>query len=131
MAIEAELSTCPFCSVPAGRVVLECSVAVGVADACPVAEGHTLVVPRAHVGSIYELPADQQAAIWQFVGAVRQQLIEQYGVKSFNIGVNDGTAAGQTVQHAHIHVIPRRPGDVPDPRGGIRWIITDKAKYWE
>jgi len=58
-------------------------------------------------------------------------LTNKYGVTAFNIGVNDGTASGQTVPHAHIHVIPRRPGDVADPRGGIRWVLPDKAAYWQ
>jgi diadenosine tetraphosphate (Ap4A) HIT family hydrolase len=62
---------------------------------------------------------------------VRDLLVERCGVDSFNIGVNDGLAAGQTIEHAHIHVIPRRLGDVPDPRGGVRWIIAEKAKYWK
>src|ERR1700675_1590632 len=55
---------------------------------------------------------------------------QRFGVDAFNIGVNDGLAAGQTISHAHIHVIPRRPGDVKDPRGGVRWVIAEKAAYW-
>jgi diadenosine tetraphosphate (Ap4A) HIT family hydrolase len=62
---------------------------------------------------------------------VRERLIEPFGPDGFNIGINDGAAAGQTVGHAHIHVIPRRRGDVVDPRGGIRWVIPANAPYWE
>jgi diadenosine tetraphosphate (Ap4A) HIT family hydrolase len=99
-------------------------------DAFPVTEGHTLVVPRKHVASIYELLPMEQAALWGLVGEARQRLQCQFHPDGFNIGVNDGQAAGQTVPHAHIHVIPRRTGDVADPRGGIRWVIPGKARYW-
>lgn len=61
---------------------------------------------------------------------MRERLLTGMKPDAFNIGVNDGLAAGQTVEHAHVHIIPRRKGDVPDPRGGIRWIIAEKAKYW-
>ena len=64
------------------------------------------------------------------VASVREQLQQEFKPDAFNIGVNDGTAAGQTVLHAHVHVIPRYAGDVPDPRGGVRWIIPEKADYW-
>jgi diadenosine tetraphosphate (Ap4A) HIT family hydrolase len=105
-------------------------VAVALPDAHPLADGHTLVVPRKHVGSVYELSVTDQAAIWKLVGEVREQLLAKYQPDAFNIGVNDGFAAGQTVSHAHIHIIPRRHGDVPDPRGGIRWILAENAAYW-
>jgi diadenosine tetraphosphate (Ap4A) HIT family hydrolase len=64
------------------------------------------------------------------VGEVRQRLLTDLRPDGFNIGFNDGLAAGQTVAHAHIHIIPRRTGDVSDPRGGIRWIVADNAPYW-
>jgi diadenosine tetraphosphate (Ap4A) HIT family hydrolase len=100
-------------------------------DAFPVAEGHTLVVPRKHVGSIYELSLAEQSTIWNLVGRVREQLLTRLAPDGFNIGFNGGLAAGQTVMHAHVHIIPRWKGDVPDPRGGVRWVISDKARYWK
>lgn len=106
-------------------------MAIAFPDAYPIAEGHTLVVPLRHVGSVYELSAEEQAASWRLVAEVRRSLIARYGVECFNIGINDGIAAGQTVPHAHVHVIPRWAGDVPDPRGGVRWVIASKAAYWE
>jgi diadenosine tetraphosphate (Ap4A) HIT family hydrolase len=87
-------------------------------------------VPRKHVSTIYQLTAPEQSAIWRFVGEVREHLLARYHPDGFNIGFNDGLAAGQTVSHAHVHIIPRRQGDVPDPRGGIRWVIADNAPYW-
>ena len=122
---------CPFCSPADRRVWLENEQAVAFADAFPVTDGHTLVVPRPHVSSIYELSAAQQSALWDLVAAVRERLLLGLKPDGFTIGVNDGLAAGQTVDHAHIHVIPRRTGDVPDPRGGIRWIVANHARYWE
>ena len=121
---------CPFCGIAQDRVLLGNEVAVALRDTFPLTSGHTLVVPRTHVRSLYELPPEAQADVWELVRAVRQRLFES-GVEAFNIGVNDGAAAGQTIDHAHIHIIPRRAGDCPDPRGGIRLILPTKARYWE
>ena len=122
---------CPFCSIEPSRAWLETECAIALPDAYPVADGHTLVVPRRHVRTIYELTAPEQNEIWDLVGRVRERLFTNVKPDGFNIGFNDGEAAGQTVEHAHIHVIPRRRGDVTDPRGGIRWVIADKARYWK
>ena len=122
--------TCPFCSLDPSRKWVENEHALAFPDAYPLADGHTLVIPRKHVSSIYELTAEEQSAIWSLVAEVRNRLLTGLKPDAFNIGLNDGLAAGQTVEHAHVHVIPRRKGDVPDPRGGIRWIIDDKANYW-
>lgn len=84
-----------------------------------------------HIASVFDLSENEQAALWVLVAKVRAAVHERLQPDGFNIGINDGTAAGQTIGHAHIHVIPRRNGDVPDPRGGIRWIIPDKAPYWD
>lgn len=121
----------PFHPVDPERVILETFTAVAFYDGYPLSEGHALVVPRFPVISLYELDSDMQAAIWDVVRQVREFLEETYHPDGFNIGINDGQAAGQTIPHAHIHIIPRYGGDVPDPRGGIRWIIPEKAKYWE
>lgn len=124
------LQECPFCIVSGGRVILENSVAVAFRDGFPVVEGHTLVVPRRHVASLFDLTEDEQTALWKLVATVRGKLMIELQPDGFNIGVNDGTAAGQTVMHAHVHIIPRRQGDVADPRGGIRWVFPKKARYW-
>lgn len=104
---------------------------MAISDAYPVSEGHTLIVPRRHVMSIYDLADAEYNAVWELVSQVHQRLVTDLRPDGFNIGLNDGVAAGQTVMHAHIHVIPRWNGDVPDPRGGIRWVIPDKASYWK
>jgi diadenosine tetraphosphate (Ap4A) HIT family hydrolase len=121
---------CPFCCHAGRDLLVECDFALAFLDGYPVAEGHTLVIPRRHVASLFDLPEVEQAAIWRIVAEVRRLLVERYQVDGFNIGLNDGKAAGQTVTHAHVHVIPRRRGDVADPRGGVRWVVPDKAAYW-
>jgi diadenosine tetraphosphate (Ap4A) HIT family hydrolase len=125
------LNSCPFCSIEPDRILIENDAAIAFSDSYPVADGHTLVAPRKHVGTVYELSTPEQAAIWTLVGEVRERLLARLKPNGFNIGLNDGVAAGQTILHAHVHVIPRRLGDVPDPRGGIRWVIADKAPYWK
>ena len=104
--------------------------AVAVLDGFPIAEGHSLIIPKRHVELLFELPEDELLQAWSLVAKVRELLKRKYQPDGFNIGVNEGLAAGQTISHAHIHVIPRRTGDVPDPRGGIRWVIPTRAKYW-
>lgn len=122
---------CPFCNLDPNRTWLHNAAGIALADAFPVTPGHTLVVPRCHVPSLFDLDQLEQALLWELVGAVRLQLLKNLQPDAFTIGLNDGTAAGQTVGHAHIHVIPRRTGDVADPRGGLRWVIPDKARYWK
>ena len=87
-------------------------------------------MPRQHVESVFSLSTEGAQLLWSLVTAVRQQLVETVAPAGFNVGINDGASAGQTVAHAHIHVIPRYAGDVPDPRGGVRWVVPAKAAYW-
>jgi diadenosine tetraphosphate (Ap4A) HIT family hydrolase len=116
--------------LPKARIWIETDTALAFFDGFPVSEGHALVIPKAHVASIFDLAPKELSVVWNLVGRVRQKLQQKYSPDAFNIGVNDGFAAGQTVSHAHIHIIPRRKGDVADPRGGVRWVISNKAKYW-
>ena len=105
--------------------------AIAIRDRYPVSRGHTLVFPRDHTRALFDLPSDVVADVWALVAEVRRALIDEVSPDGFNIGLNEGEAAGQTVSHAHIHVIPRFNRDVPDPRGGIRFVIADKAAYWD
>ena len=120
----------PFFPVEAGRVILEGANCLAFFDRYPVSHGHALIVPFRPVLSLFELDEHMQAEIWDTVRQVREILEERFNPAGFNIGVNDGQAAGQTVPHAHVHVIPRYAGDVPDPRGGVRWVLPEKAPYW-
>jgi diadenosine tetraphosphate (Ap4A) HIT family hydrolase len=121
---------CPFCGIASHLIVAESKHAIAIADLYPVSEGHTLVLPRAHRESLYAHSAEVQQDVWELVRSVRGTLAAELGPGGFNIGVNDGVAAGQTVPHAHVHIIPRFDGDVPDPRGGVRWVLPDLAPYW-
>ena len=122
---------CPFCTLPPERVWLEDEGVVAVPDHYPATEGHTLVLPRRHVASVWDLSTEEQFDLWDLVAEVRERLAERHRPDGFTIGVNDGLAAGQTIPHAHVHVIPRHLGDVADPTGGLRGILPHKARYWE
>lgn len=121
---------CPFCTLEPTRITHERPLARALRDGFPISEGHSLVIPKRHVMSIFEATPEEQAALWELVAEVRAQLTLELQPDGFNIGVNDGSAAGQTIGHGHIHVIPRFQGDVADPRGGVRWLIPAKANYW-
>lgn len=121
---------CPFCNLSDVRCVLTTRSFNAVRDSFPVSRGHTLLVPKRHVASVFDLDDEESREIWSAVAQVRRQLQQEFNPDGFNIGVNDGIAAGQTVPHAHIHIIPRFTDDVPDPRGGVRWVIPTKADYW-
>ena len=121
---------CPFCEPTRKSIWIDDQIGLVLWDAYPVSKGHALVVPKEHMASLYDLPEESQAAIWQSVSKARRRLQEELQPDGFNIGINDGVAAGQTVPHVHIHVIPRWNNDVPDPRGGVRWVIPEKARYW-
>ena len=103
--------------------------AVAVRDLRPVTRGHTLVVPRREVTSIFELSAEEMGGCWALLGEMRSRLDEELQPDGYNVGINVGTAAGQSVAHAHIHLIPRLDGDHDDPRGGVRAVIPAKQRY--
>jgi diadenosine tetraphosphate (Ap4A) HIT family hydrolase len=121
---------CPFCSLPASRIVDETEHCLAIRDAFPVSEGHTLVISKRHVASFFDLSEGEVKDLFRLLSRTKQTLDAEYRPAGFNVGINDGRAAGQTVLHLHVHVIPRYTGDVPDPRGGIRWIFPGKADYW-
>jgi diadenosine tetraphosphate (Ap4A) HIT family hydrolase len=121
---------CPFCGVETARAAWSSPLALAVWDLYPISLGHALVVPRRHVALWSELTPDEKAALTAGVDAVRALIDERYQPHAYNVGYNDGDAAGQTIPHFHVHVIPRYQGDVPDPRGGVRWVLPDKAAYW-
>lgn len=122
---------CVFCErLAGGEVTATNALAAAFADTTPLTPGHTLIIPRRHEPDFLALSADERAAIWALLEIVRAETDSLRNPDGYNLGVNVGTAAGQTVGHAHLHVIPRYRGDVPDPRGGIRWIIPAKARYW-
>ena len=124
-------TNCPFCAIRKEAVIAESRHAVAIRDRYPVSDGHSLVIPKAHAGSLFAQSAVVQADIWCLVARVRDELRSQFNPDGFNVGLNEGRAAGQTVQHTHVHLIPRYDGDVADPRGGIRRVVPEQATYWD
>ncbi len=121
---------CAFCELPPGRIVLSNQHGMVVRDAYPISPGHTLIIPRRHVGSFFDIDVAERDALLALLEEAKRRLDKELKADGYNIGINDGAAAGQTVAHLHIHLIPRYNGDRADPRGGVRWIIPEKAKYW-
>ena len=99
-------------------------------DGYPISPGHTLIIPKRHVGSFFELEPHEQSALLDLLRQAKAVVEREFSPNGYNIGINDGPAAGQTVPHLHIHLIPRFVNDRADPRGGVRWIIPEKADYW-
>ena len=124
-------SPCPFCTPDPGRVFLQGRTVFALWDAFPVNAGHALIVPYRHVGSWFEATEEEQEEILRTISLVRERIEADHAPAGYNIGINVGPAGGQTVDHLHVHVIPRYEGDMEDPRGGIRWVIPDRAAYWE
>jgi diadenosine tetraphosphate (Ap4A) HIT family hydrolase len=122
--------TCPFCALPPERIVLSNLHGMVIRDAFPVSPGHTLVIPLRHVGSFFDIENAERYALMALLDEAKRQLDKEFKPVGYNIGINDGAAAGQTVPHLHIHLIPRYEGDREDPRGGVRWVIPEKADYW-
>jgi diadenosine tetraphosphate (Ap4A) HIT family hydrolase len=116
--------------VEAGRAGASGLVAA-VPDRFPVSPGHTLIVPLRHVAGFFDLTEEELAAALDLLRRTADDLRASHSPAGFNIGVNDGAAAGQTIPHVHLHLIPRYAGDAEDPRGGIRWVLPAKAVYWE
>jgi len=121
---------CPFCTLPKERVIDSNHHGMVIRDGFPISPGHTLVIPNRHIGSFFELSPEERQSLLDLLDAAKLVLDSELKPDGYNIGINDGPSAGQTVPHLHIHLIPRYNGDQTDPRGGVRWIIPEKADYW-
>jgi diadenosine tetraphosphate (Ap4A) HIT family hydrolase len=121
---------CPFCEIPAARIILRNDLAFAIRDAFPVSPGHTLIIPTRHTPSFFDTTNEERSAMLALVDEAKRYLDDEHKPAAYNIGINNGAAAGQTVPHLHWHLIPRYANDSADPRGGVRWIFPQKAKYW-
>lgn len=121
---------CPFCNLVQDRIVAANDHAVAIFDGFPISPGHVLIVPRRHVASFFDVSEEERRDLFALLTTMHEKLDQEKKADGFNVGINDGEAAGQTVLHLHIHLIPRFSGDMPDPRGGVRWIFPQKAVYW-
>ena len=120
---------CIFCRDGNDRRILENEYAFAVFDSYPVSKGHMLIVPRRHFQSYFDCTPEERDAVWTLVGEAKLHLDELYEPGGYNVGINVGATAGQSVMHLHVHLMPRYAGDVPDPRGGVRGVIPEKQKY--
>jgi diadenosine tetraphosphate (Ap4A) HIT family hydrolase len=136
------MNACPFCNMENSKIILANDHAIAIYDGFPVTPGHTLIVPKRHIVLFFEATREEQSAMLDLLAEMRLLLLDANPSQppfakgrsipdAFNIGINDGAAAGQTVMHMHIHLIPRYAGDTDDPRGGVRWIMPEKAPYWK
>jgi diadenosine tetraphosphate (Ap4A) HIT family hydrolase len=125
------MKTCLFCTLPVERIVMDNSLAIAIRDGFPVSPGHTLIIPKRHVSTFFDTTAEERLSMFELMDKAKLALDAEFHPAAYNIGVNDGLAAGQTILHVHIHLIPRYAGDDADPRGGVRRIFPKKANYWE
>lgn len=124
------MTDCLFCSIEQSRIISSNDLAYAIRDGFPVTEGHTLVIPTRHVDDYFGLTQQELLACDDLLKALKTEIQQlDSSVTGFNIGMNAGEAAGQTIFHCHIHLIPRRVGDVEKPRGGIRHLIPGKGAY--
>ena len=122
--------SCPFCTIPISRIIAGNELAFAIRDGFPVTELHTLVIPKRHIADWFGLTAEELLACDELIKSERERIVAaDPSVSGFNIGINAGTSAGQTVFHCHIHLIPRRDGDVANPRGGVRNVIPGMGDY--
>ena len=120
---------CLFCRPKQKETIAETEYAVLVTDTYPVSLGHCLVVPRRHIASYFECTEDENRDFRTLILKAKEHLDKQYSPDAYNIGNNNGLAAGQSVFHLHIHIIPRYKGDVENPKGGVRWVLPKKSQY--
>jgi len=123
----SEHPDCPFCGEP--EIVINNDLAFAHYDGYPVSRGHCLIIPNRHVAEYFQATDNEKTAIWSLVDRMKTIIDRDYQPDGYNIGVNIGAAAGQSVPHIHIHMIPRYKGDMENPRGGVRGVIPHKQKY--
>jgi len=121
--------SCVFCDLDDRDIVIENDLIRAIYDRYPVNEGHMLIIPERHFSSFFSATEEEVAAIYEIMHKAKDHLDEKYQPDGYNVGINIGRAAGQTIMHLHVHVIPRYEGDVEDPRGGIRHLKEELVPY--
>lgn len=128
--IERKNLDCPFCNPdPEREIILESATAYAIYDKFPVNKGHALIIPKRHCADYFQLSFKEQSACWFILNKTREIIAEKFNPDGFNIGINVNEMAGQTIQHVHIHLIPRYSGDIENPEGGVRGVIPKKRLY--
>jgi len=121
--------SCIFCDLDDRDIIIENDLIRAIYDRYPVNEGHMLIIPERHFSSFFSAKEEEVAAIYEIMHQVKDHLDEKYQPDGYNVGINIGRAAGQTIMHLHVHVIPRYEGDVEDPRGGVRHLKEELVPY--
>lgn len=123
-------SDCPFCLKEIiKRIIFSNQDAFAIYDQYPVSNGHILIIPKRHCDNYFSLTTQEQQACWNLVSEMQEKISKEFHPDGFNLGINIGKAAGQTVEHVHIHLIPRFSGDMKNPRGGVRHCVEGKGYY--
>lgn len=120
---------CIFCHLAPEQIIAENALCIAIRDGFPVSKGHTLIIPRRHVANYFDLTPEEIAAMQALMQKIKSQIDKDFHPDGYNIGINVNAAAGQTIFHVHMHLIPRYTGDVDNPKGGVRGVIPDKQKY--
>lgn len=124
------MNPCPFCSLNEENKIISGDLAFVVEDSSPVTKHHSLIIPKRHFSSFFEITNKELLEINKLIKARKKQIEEKDPtVEGFNVGINIGKAAGQSVFHLHVHLIPRRVGDLENPKGGVRGVIPEKQNY--
>jgi diadenosine tetraphosphate (Ap4A) HIT family hydrolase len=124
------IKPCPFCVLDPLRILAEDALTVIYKDGFPVSPGHSVIIPKRHFPTLFEASEAEQIALLRALSQAKNILDALHHPDGYNIGINQGLAGGQSVPHLHIHLIPRYLGDKADPKGGVRWVLPEKAKYW-
>ena len=124
------MTDCLFCKIEKSKIVSENDIFIVVRDNYPVTELHTLIISKRHTASYFDLEDSEKLRLLKTIDEQKSLLLQNDStIKGFNVGINDGVEAGQTIMHFHAHLIPRRAGDVQNPRGGVRGVIPEKQNY--
>ncbi len=125
-----EIQHCPFCIIEEGReIIIENELTYATYDKFPVSNGHALIIPKRHCSNYFDLSIVEQSSCLNLMNSVKEIITQKLHPDGFNIGINIDEAAGQTIPHVHVHLIPRYQGDVREPKGGVRGVIPGRKKY--
>ncbi len=123
------MNNCPFCDIKEEQIILKNNLCYAIYDKFPVNPGHILIIPFRHFSSFFDATKEEKIAIFDLLDYCKKLLDDKFKPDGYNIGVNVGHYAGQTIFHLHVHLIPRYKGDIDNPRGGVRGVIPEKRMY--
>lgn len=126
----SDTKDCLLCTLPPERIIDRCGLTLTIRDGFPVSPGHTLIITRRHTPTFFDLRKEELFAVSEAIQKAKGILDREFNPDGYNIGVNNGEDAGQSIPHLHVHLIPRYQGDVENPKGGVRWVIPENADYW-